>query len=371
MYIRPIAPRDLDTLYQIAVESGPGFTSLMPDRDALARKIEHSVVSFARAASQPGDEHYLFVLEDEVTGEIMGTTGIEAAAGRHRPLNHFRRSTVTHHSRDLNLRHQVETLTRCNHYTGCTEICSLYLRPEFRQANAGKLLSRVRFLFMALHPERFSDTVIAEMRGVSDDAGQSPFWSWLRDHFVDIDFASVTRLVGAGHTHFVDDLMPSHPLYTCLLSPEARAVIGQVHEHTRPALHLLEAEGFRHKGLVDLFDAGPTVECPLASIRSVRESRLWRVAIDSNDGLEFDRRNREPIASPLLIANTDSAGFRATVVTGADVRSGSDCLYLSQAIADRMGLEANSRCRALPLVSGAQAAAADTHQLRPEIVHAH
>ena len=371
MYIRPIAPRDLDTLYQIAVESGPGFTSLMPDRDALARKIEHSVASFSRAASQPGDEHYLFVLEDETTGDIMGTTGIEAAAGQHRPLYHFRRSTVTHHSRDLNLRHQVETLTRCNHYTGCTEICSLYLRPEFRRANAGKLLSRVRFLFMALHPERFSDTVIAEMRGVSDDTGQSPFWSWLRDHFVDMDFASVTSLVGAGHTDFIDDLMPSHPLYTCLLSAEARAVISQVHERTRPALHLLEAEGFRHRGLVDLFDAGPTVECSLASIRSVRDSRLWHVAIDESNGYEFQRRNRERIATPLLITNTDTAGFRATVVTGADARSDSERLYLSPAIAEQMGLEAGSLCRALPLMSGAQAAATDIHHPRPEIVHAH
>lgn len=82
MFIRPIAVTDLDTLYQIAVESGPGFTSLMPDRDALARKIEHSIASFERDVTQPGDEHYLFVLEDETTGEIMGTTGIEAAAGR-------------------------------------------------------------------------------------------------------------------------------------------------------------------------------------------------------------------------------------------------------------------------------------------------
>ncbi|WP_286220480.1 arginine N-succinyltransferase [Marinobacter apostichopi] len=371
MFIRPIAVTDLDTLYQIAVESGPGFTSLMPDRDALARKIEHSIASFEREVTQPGDEHYLFVLEDETTGEIMGTTGIEAAAGRTRPLHHFRRSTVTHHSRDLGLRRNVETLTRCNHYTGCTEICSLYLRPEFRRANAGKLLSRVRFLFMALHPERFSDTVIAEMRGVSDDAGQSPFWSWLKTHFVDMDFASATRLVGSGYTHFIDELMPSHPLYTCLMSAEARAVISQVHERTRPALRLLETEGFQHKGLVDLFDAGPTVECPLASIRSVRESQAWQVEVDAVPATEFQKRSRERIAMPLLITNTGTAEFRATVLTGADTRPGSNTLCLSPALADQMGLEPGQTCRALPLASSQRDAAPNTHHLRPEIVHAH
>lgn len=370
MIIRPIAHTDLDTLYQIAIESGPGFTSLMPDRDALARKIEHSIASFSRAVSTPGDEHYLFVLEDETTGAIMGTTGIEAAAGHTRPLNHFHRNTVTHHSRDLGLRRSVETLTRCNHYSGCTEICSLYLRPEFRRANAGKLLSRVRFLFMALHPERFSDTVIAEMRGVSDASGQSPFWNWLRAHFVDMEFASATSLVGSGYTDFIEELMPSHPLYTCLMSPEARAVISQVHEHTRPALHLLEAEGFRHKGLVDLFDAGPTVECPLASIRSVRNSQVWQVQVDDGLATPFQKRTREPIATPLLITNTDTAGFRASVLTGAEMQSGTNTLYVRPALARQLGLVSGGVCRILPMASEMRGAASDLNQT-PEIHYAH
>ncbi|MEH6562498.1 MAG: arginine N-succinyltransferase, partial [Marinobacter sp.] len=90
MIIRPITDKDLDVLFQIAEESGPGFTSLMPNRDALARKISHSIASFERKVISPGDEHYLFVLEDESTGDILGTTGIEANAGHTRPLYHFR-----------------------------------------------------------------------------------------------------------------------------------------------------------------------------------------------------------------------------------------------------------------------------------------
>ncbi|MBW4934011.1 arginine N-succinyltransferase [Marinobacter liaoningensis] len=371
MIIRPIAHTDLDTLYQIAIESGPGFTSLMPDRDALAHKIEHSIVSFQRAVTAPGDEHYLFVLEDEETGEIMGTTGIEASAGHTRPLYHFHRNTVTHHSRDLGLRRSVETLTRCNHYSGCSEICSLYLRPEFRRANAGKLLSRVRFLFMALHPERFSDTVIAEMRGVSDASGQSPFWDWLKAHFVDMEFASATSLVGSGYTDFIEELLPAHPLYTCLMSPEARAVISQVHQHTRPALHMLEAEGFHHKGLVDLFDAGPTVECPLSEIRSVRESRTWRIEVDESPATQFQKRTREQIATPLLITNTGTAGFRATVVTDAESRPGANTLCLNPNLANELGLERGGACLALPLASPLRNATADLNPPRPEMNYAH
>ncbi len=349
MIIRPIAQSDLDALYQIAEESGPGFTSLMPDRDALARKIEHSVRSFERTVHTPEDEHYLFVLEDEDTGEIMGTTGIEAMAGHERPLIHFERHTVVHHSRDLGLRKRMETLTRCNHYRGCTEICSLYLRPAFRRANAGKLLSRVRFLFMAQEPGRFSDTVIAEMRGVSDEHGQSPFWNWLRQHFVDIEFASATRLVGAGYTGFIDELMPAHPLYTQLMSPEARAVIGEVHPQTRPALRMLEKEGFRHKGYVDLFDAGPTVECRRSEIRSVRLSRPSRVTVSDSVIALPDLT----APAPTIVAAGRGASFRATVTDQALADPTGQSVTVSGQVARSLRLDETQTAWILPLTSEA------------------
>jgi arginine N-succinyltransferase len=58
----------------------------------------------------------------------------------------------------------------------------------------------------------------------------------------------------------VAELMPRHPVYVNLL-PERRAAIGEVHDDTQPARVLLEQEGFRYEGYVDIFDAGPTLEC--------------------------------------------------------------------------------------------------------------
>jgi arginine N-succinyltransferase len=370
MFVRPIAHQDLDALYEIAVESGPGFTSLMPDREALARKIEHSIDSFRRTISRPGNEHYLFVLEDEASGAVMGTTGIEASAGHTRPLHHFRRNTVVRHSRDLGLRRSIETLTRCNHYVGCTEICSLYLRPHFRRANAGKLLSRVRFVFMATHPERFSETVIAEMRGVSDDSGQSPFWNWVKTHFVDMEFARATSLVGSGYTDFINELMPLHPLYTSLLSDEARSVIGQVHPQTRPALHMLEAEGFQYKGLVDLFDAGPTVECPLADIRSVRNSALYELATAPSRAARFYTQPHASASIPLLVANTETSGFRATLTERKHATVAPNRLTLPGSIATLLKASDNT-VRALPLNGQRLLNPDNPEQNQPEIHYAH
>ena len=344
MIIRPVRHDDLNDLYEIACESGPGFTSLMPDKDRLSRKIEGSIRSFRSQAVDHSEQRYLFVLEEETSGQIMGTTGITSGTGRSQPLYHFRHSTLTHHSRELGLRRSVGALTRCVHYRNCTEFCSLYLRPAFRRANAGKLLSKVRFAFIAQHLDRFPNLAIAQMRGVAGEHGQSPFWDWLRDHFIDLDFSQVTQLAGAGSLDFVEDLMPSLPLYTHLMSNPARAVIGQVHPDTRPALAMLKAEGFRHRGMVDLFDAGPTVECRTDDIRSVREAALMSAEISTTGNQHLTDTGR-----PVLVTNTGLEDFRAMVVNTDTHALASGRIELSTKQADALGLSVGASIRTLPL----------------------
>jgi len=363
MIIRPIAHTDLDALRQIAIESGPGFTSLMDDRDFLTRKIEHAIDSFRRPVTQPGGEGYLFVLEDDHTGEIMGTTGIEAAVGLDSPLYHYHKSQLVHHSRELGLFKRVDVLNMCNHYTGCSEICTLYLRPQFRRPYAGKLLSRVRFLFMAQHRQRFSSTVIAEMRGVSDDQGHSPFWDWLRTHFVDLDFPTVTQLVGTGNNGFIAEMMPKYPLYAHLLSDKARQVIGQVHEKTRPALALLQREGFRHLGYVDLFDGGPTLEAELDGIRSIAQSTQCQVRCVDHRSTPL----HSPGAGPVLaVANAGTWDFRAGVTDQAVYLPQHNLLQVPASLAESLGLTDGATARFIPLSDAATAVQPESSEMPRE-----
>lgn len=371
MIIRPIAHKDLAVLQEIAVESGPGFTSLVDDRDFLIRKIQHSIDSFASAVTEPGSESYLFVLEDPDTGDVIGTTGIEASVGLDSPLYHYHKSQVVHHSRELDLFKRVAVLNMCNHYTGCTEICTLFLRPQYRRAYAGKLLSKVRFLFMAQHPQRFASTVIAEMRGVSCDNGRSPFWTWLREHFVDLDFATVTGLVGSGNNRFIAELMPKYPLYTHLLSPEAQRVIGQVHDKTQPALHLLESEGFRHKGYVDLFDAGPTVEAELSQIRSIAGSVECRVQVIDAETPVFNRGQMQDQREVLAIANTGTADFRATVTDEATYLPQHNLLQIPAKLCESLGLIDGATARFVQLAAAKSVAAPDTQTHVLKTAHRH
>lgn len=301
--VRPIALEDLDALLDLARGAGAGFTSLPPDRDVLRSQIERSLHSFSAAVREPGHERYLFVLHDATSGAVGGCCAVEAACGLDEPFYSYRLGLTVQASQKFAVYKQVPTLFLTNDYTGASVLCSLYLRPEFRAGVSGRLLSRCRFLFMAMFPLRFATRVIAEMRGISDEHGRSPFWEGLGRHFFSVDYAEAERIVGLGNKSFIAELMPAHPIYTVLLPQEAREALGKVHRQTEPALHLLQAEGFRHQGYVDIFDGGPTLEAARADIRSIRKSSLHEIHVT----------DRAPGGAPHLICNTRLEGFRCTV----------------------------------------------------------
>ncbi len=297
--IRPIRTADLPALLDMARTAGAGFTSLPPVAEYLARKIALSEVSFAAEIDEPGHQRYLFVMEETETGEIGAACAIEAACGLDEAFYSYRVGTTIHASRELGIYNRVPTLYLSNDLTGTSVLCSLYLKPGFRGEGAGKLLSKCRFLFMANYPNRFATKVIAEMRGVSDENGRSPFWEGLGRHFFTVDYERAEHIVGTGNKAFIAELMPPHPIYTVLLPETARAVMGKVHAQTEPALYLLEQEGFRYQGYIDIFDGGPSVEAPLEEIRTIRRAQVVTVFVG------------KPLAgAPCLIANTQLDGFR-------------------------------------------------------------
>lgn len=304
--IRPIKATDYNDLHRIAVDSGHGFTSLPVNEDILKKRIHRSEESFNNEVNAPGDQGYLFVMEDTQTGQVVGTTGIEAAVGLDNAFYHYHLGKVVHSSRELNIHNTVETLALCNDYTGATEICTLFLQESHRKNGNGRFLSRCRFLFMAEHSERFANCVIAEMRGVSDENGRSPFYDWLEEHFLSIQFTEADYLTGIGNKDFIAELMPKYPVYVNLLSKEAQQVINKVHSNTVPALRLLEAEGFSRRGYIDIFDAGPTVEAELKQIRAIRDSRKYQVLIDDSCGGESNQK--------YILCNTQVENFRAVQI---------------------------------------------------------
>ena len=71
----------------------------------------------------------------------------------------------------------METLYLSNDLTGSTELCSLFLHPDYREGYNGKWLSKCRFLFIAQYPQLFTTKIIAEMREAAEmlaDLGREP-----------------------------------------------------------------------------------------------------------------------------------------------------------------------------------------------------
>lgn len=273
MRIRPARMQDLDHLVALGRAAGPGMTNTPADPERWSERIAASEAGMAKEVTQPGHESYLFVLEDLDTGRAVGTCGILATVGISRPFYSFKLLHLAHTSRELDLYDPVPVLQMVNEYRGASEVATLFLHEDYRRGGNGRLLSRSRFMFIANFPERIQDLVMAEMRGVSDERGRSPFWDNLGRHFFNMDFTRADFLSSQGQYQFIADLMPKHPVYLRLLPPEAQDVVGQPHPATAPALALLRREGFAFEGCVDVFDAGPTVHCRRDQIRTVASSR--------------------------------------------------------------------------------------------------
>jgi arginine N-succinyltransferase len=196
-------------------------------------------------------------------------------------------------------------------------------------------------MFMAQFRERFSPKVIAELRGVSDENGRSPFWESLGRHFFSMDFAEADYLTGIGKKSFVAELMPKHPLYSSFLSKEAQAVIGETHEMTRPARRLLEQEGFRFEGHVDIFDAGPALESDLVDIDAVQKSTTHTVAAVTE--ASADSASAAPL---MLISNVHLAEFRVGL---GRCQISDDKVVISADIAKAIGVKVGDTVRVVAL----------------------
>lgn len=321
--VRPVALSDHTELLALAKEAGIGMTSLPPDADVLEHKITRSVSSTEGTKEFKDDEAFLFVLEDDSAKKLVGTCGLVSHVGIKHPFYSYKLSTIVQASEEVGVYSLQRVLHMVNDYTGASEVGSLFLLPAWRRDGIGKFLSRSRYLVLAEFGDLFSDTVISEIRGVQDEKGDSPFYKNLAQHFFKMDFKNADFINATQGSQFISDLMPKYPIYVNLLATQAQEVIGRPYDASKPAMQLLELEGFRHQGYIDVFDAGPTMQAERSQIRSVRKSR--RAEIIAIRPVE---------AKPaFLIGNTRLSDFRATM---GSVEEMGDGVAISPAIANAL-----------------------------------
>jgi arginine N-succinyltransferase len=159
-----------------------------------------------------------------------------------------------------------------------------------------------------------------------DDSRNSPFWDALAGKFFDMTFPEADEFNAVHGTKFITDLMPRTPIYVVLLSDAAKAVIGQPHPSGRPALRMLEQEGFYFERYVDIFDGGPTVTANTNDIATIRESTEQRIAAIEPGG-----------STKMLVAHGRLKDFAACFATVRDV--GEEGIAIDPEAAGLLGVE--------------------------------
>jgi arginine N-succinyltransferase len=275
--IRAATANDLQALYEMAKLTGGGFTNLPADRNSLRTKLERSAEAFAREEDTLADELFALVLENTETGEVRGTCQIFSQVGRRWPFYSYRLHALTQYSRELDRTVHAELLSLCTDLEGSTEVGGLFLHPSERAGGLGLLLARSRYLFIAAHRARFGERMLAELRGIIDERGGSPFWDAIGGKFFGMSFQDADEFNATHGNQFIADLMPKHPVYVAMLPESARKVIGLPHPSGRAAMRMLENEGFRYECYVDIFDGGPTMTARTDNVASIRDAVAAKV----------------------------------------------------------------------------------------------
>ncbi|MCU7645798.1 arginine N-succinyltransferase [Pseudomonas piscis] len=336
MIVRPIRVSDLPALLRLLGGSQRELDNLSTDPERLDHRVRWAQRTFAGQVER-ADADYLFVLEDDEQ-QVIGICGLSGAIGLREPCYNYRLGVTRGSAPGLGIEKQIPTLFLSNDMAGQSQLCSLFLRHDLRQGYTGRLLSTARLLFVAEYPEMFGDKLVVELRGQVDNQGCSPFWDSLGRHFFKMDFQQANRLSSHGGKSSIAELMPRQPLYTCLLSPQAQAAIGQAHASTEQAVGILRDEGFSHQGCIDVFDGGPLIEAEVAKIRSVRESQVLPLLVGSPD-------EQAPM---WLIHNRRLESCRITAAPGRLVAG---CLLVDRQTTKRLQLQPGDSVRAVPLLA--------------------
>jgi arginine N-succinyltransferase len=315
--LRGVEKKDVQGLEKLS--HVPGIFNLPSDLDLLTERVLKSQRSFAGEIREASETKYTFVAEDTATGEILATSMI---AGQHgtpeSPHYFFDVGREERFSSALSSGFIHGTLTLGTSTHGPSEIGALVVDEKHRHApeKIGRQIFFARFLYLALHSDRFQKQIIAELLPPLNKKGLSPLWEAIGRRFTNMDYWEADQLA-AKNKDFIFELFPTGKIYTTFLPADARNAIGKIGKDTLPAQHLLERIGFTYRHQIDPFDGGPhfwgTVS-ELATTKNLRQG-IYAPSEGPSASAGFPREG--------LLTKVGGKDFRAcsaevSIVIGAD-----------------------------------------------------
>lgn len=272
--LRPAHPGDLPALARLLAPALP------PDRPQALRALVESSCQ-ALESDGPTPRRLLLVLDDPAAG-LRGAVTLAGRTGLELPRASFRTGTVVHASSELKMFHRAPTLLLCNDLTGCAELGLPLMAADDEAPPLLRLLVDAALLYVADHADRFAPVLVCELPGIGGPHGASPFWQGLGRHFHAGALPQDSAFFPAPERSHIARLLPKHPLYSALLGPDAQACIGRHAASAQALAERLHAQGLRHHGQVNPFDAGPVLQAEVADLAAVRRSRRLKLVVDGS-----------------------------------------------------------------------------------------
>ncbi len=275
--IRYVRPEDSAAIVELIRPTAPEMNSPEHLKQMVKDKLEHALVSIQLSTAHHEKKFYALVMEDMDSGKLMGLATMSSAAGHDFAFYSYKVTHIKKFSHDLAIFKELELLFLSNDYENYSELYSFYLDPQYRKQDLGRMFVLARLLFIAENPECFDSMLIAQLRGITDEGHDSPFWRGLGLQFFGIPFQEAYSLTQLGKKQFISDLVPRHPIYTQLLPEFSRSAIAQTHPNDEVRRKILESEGFSFKNHINILDGGPILEAPISSLKSIKNSLAVRV----------------------------------------------------------------------------------------------
>ena len=349
--IRGALPQDHDQLVEVARHLNS--VNLPDSSESIAEIIDHSLRSFNGQITDKRLSEYVFVLEDLEQARVVGTSMVIGQLGRRdAPYIYFDVRSEEKYSSTLDT-HFHHTVLRIGYsYNGPTEIGGIVLLPEYRLVpeRLGQFLSYVRFLFIAMHRDKFRDEVLAELLPPLQPDGTSLLWEALGRNFTGLSYMEADKL-SKKNKEFIKALFPEGDVYASLLPQEAQRVIGEVGQQTKGVEKLLKRIGFRYCERIDPFDGGPHFLANVDDVTLVAASQRMRLvdtvrqtSIPGSGGSSPARQSRD---RALVATESPEPPFWKSVLVPFEERA--DGLVIEQGAADAIGAKVGDEVMFLPI----------------------
>lgn len=206
-------------------------------------------------AAEPGDQP-----------RVLATLLAVDQAGLQEPRHWFHLGRALHASAELGLFRLQPTLLLGSDLCGAAELAEL--RADSGRAEAPSLLVEAALAWLAMRRTRAERQgavapgarVFAELPGMRDAHGHSPFWQGMGQHCLPMSPALAERRFGPAWVRGLAPLLPRQPVMVALLSDAAQQALSRPAEDARPWADALAAHGLHAGQHVTVFDGGPVHE---------------------------------------------------------------------------------------------------------------